>query len=687
MSMETTKKVTASHLQRGAFLYVRQSSPRQVLENIESTERQYALQQRALALGWITNQITIIDNDQGLSGESAADREGFQKLVTEVSLGRAGIVLGLEVSRLARNCADWHRLLEICGLTDTLILDEDGIYDPADFNDRLLLGLKGEMSAAELHVIRARLRGGLLNKAKRGELTLRLPVGLAYDDAGRVVLDPDQQVQQAFRMLFETFRRVGTAFGVVRVFCQQGLRFPGGGAASGERKWGELEHYQVIRILRNPRYAGAYFYGRTKHRKRVAGRGTVCSRLPREQWHTLILDAHPGYISWQGYEENLRRLSENAQIRGVAHRRCPPREGPALLQGLVLCGRCGGGMTVSYRYRKDRLVPNYCCTGRKTADQILHGSCQRILGTNIDQAVGDLLVEVVNPVALDVTLAVQCELQARWEETDRLRRTQVERARYEAELARRRFLRVDPDNRLVAASLESDWNEKLRALAEAEQHYERQRQHDGRNLDSSQRQQILSIATDFPRLWRDPNTPHRERKRMIRLLIEDVTLRKADQIEVSVRFRGGINKTFSLPRPLSYCQTRKHRPEVIAETDRLLDDHNYREIATILNKKGYKTGDGIDFDAASVGRIRIAYGLKDRHQRLRDRGLLTRKEIAARLKVSVGTVRRWQHRGLIRVHAFGDHNCCLYDDPGLASPKKDKHLGEHSIYREVQCEA
>lgn len=685
--METTKKVTASHLQRTAFLYIRQSSPRQVLENIESTERQYALQQRAVALGWTMSQITVVDSDQGQSGETAADREGFQKLVTEVGMGRAGIVLGLEVSRLARNCADWHRLLEICGLTDTLILDEDGIYDPADFNDRLLLGLKGEMSAAELHVIRSRLRGGLLNKAKRGELAMRLPLGLAYDDAGRVVLDPDQQVQQAFRLLFETFRRVGSAFGVVRVFCQQGLGFPRGGAAPGEWKWGELEHHQVLRTLRNPRYAGAYFYGRTKHRKKVAGRGTVCSRLPREQWHTLILDAHPGYISWQEYEENLRRLSENVQTHGVAHRRCPPREGPALLQGLVVCGRCGGRMTVSYHYRKDRLAPYYWCAGRKEADQVLHGECQRIGGTNIDQAIGDLLVEVVNPLALDVTLAVQCELETRWEETDRLRRTQVERARYEAELARRRFLRVDPDNRLVAASLESDWNEKLRAFAEAEQHYERQRQRDDQSLDPSQRQQILSLATDFPRLWRDPNTPHRERKRMVRLLIEDVTLRKADQIEVCVRFRGGINKTFSLPRPLNYVQSRKHSSEVIAEIDRLLDYHNYGEIATILNRKGYKTGGGVDFDAATVSRIRLAYGLKDRYQRLRDRGLLTLSEIADKLKVSVGTIRRWQHRGLLRIHAYDDQNCCLYEDPGSAGPKKDRCLGKHSIYKEVQCEA
>jgi len=325
-----------------------------------------------------------------------------------------------------------------------------------------------------------------------------LPLGLAYDDAGRVILDPDQQVQQAFRLLFETFRRVGTAFGVVRVFCQQALRFPRGGSTPEELQWGELEHHQVLRILRNPRYAGAYFFGRTRHRKKIEGRGTVFTRLPREQWHTLIVDAHPGYISWEEYEENQRRLKENAQTCGVTHRQCPPREGPALLQGLVVCGRCGGRMTVFYHSRQGLLLPYYRCLGRKDSDVILHGECQNIAGSRIDEAVGELLVETVNPLALEVTLAVQQELEVRWEEMDRLRRAQVDRARYEAELARRRFLRVDPDNRFVAASLEADWNEKLRSLSEAEQDYQRQCEHDSHISGYAQRQQIFSLASDFP---------------------------------------------------------------------------------------------------------------------------------------------------------------------------------------------
>jgi len=635
------------------------------------------------------SQIIVIDNDQGQSGDTAADREGFQKLVMEVSMGRAGIVLGLEVSRLARNCADWHRLLEICGLTDTLILDEDGIYDPADFNDRLLLGLQGEMSAAELHVIRGRLRGGLLNKAKRGELAMLLPLGLAYDDAGRVVLDPDQQVQGAFRVLFETFRRVGSGFGVLRHFCRQGLLFPRGGEAPGEYKWGEPNHSQILRILRNPRYAGAYFFGRTRHRKKIEGRGTVCTHLAREQWHTLILDAHPGYISWQEYEENQRRLNENAQTGAMSHRRSPPREGPALLQGLAICGRCGGRMTVTYHHLQAGLVPDYECRGHGS-DPAVHRDCQRIPGSSIDQAIGDLLVEAVNPLALEVTLAVQRELEARWEQTDRLRRARVERTPYDAELARRRFLRVDPDNRLVAASLESDWNEKLRTLAEAEQHYERQVQQDGKILDPDQRQQILSLAGDFPRLWRDPSTPHRERKRMVRLLIEDVTLRKAEQIEVSVRFRGGVNKVLSLARPINYFESRKHSSAGIAEIDQLLDHYNHGEIANILNSKGYRTGPGVNFDGAAVCRIRRSYSLKSRYQRLRDRGLLTLSEIAEKLRVSDNTIRRWQERGLIQAYVYDDHNNRLYEDPGPIGPKngrRRRRLVEHTMHEEVQCEA
>jgi DNA invertase Pin-like site-specific DNA recombinase len=665
MNAEPSQKITATHLKRSAFLYVRQSTPRQVLEHTESTARQYALRQRAVRLGWQEEQVIVIDSDLGRSGASAADREGFQKLVTEVSMGRAGIVLGLEVSRLARNSTDWHRLLEICAFTDTLILDEDGIYDPTLFNDRLLLGLKGTMSEAELHLIRARMRGGLLNKAKRGELTTGLPCGFVYDDQHRVVLDPDQQIQRAIRCVFETFRLVGSAFAVAKTFRQEGLKFPHLIRERGnpaEVTWGDASHRSVTRILRNPRYAGAYFYGRTRFRKKPGG-GRCTQPVARQDWHTLILDAHAGYITWQEYEENLRRLQENARLQG-ADKRSAVREGPSLLQGLLICGICGTHMTVKYHQRRQGLTPNYSCAGPH-ADRMKKGYCQSISGQGLDKAVAELLVEAMTPLALEVALNVQQEIQARWEEADRLRRLAVDRARYEAELSRRRFLRVDPDNRLVAASLEAEWNSKLQALSEAEHHYERQRQADQAQLSEKQREQILALATDFPQLWSDPATANRERKRMVRLLIEDITVRKDIQIQLQIRFRGGMSKTLMLPAPQRYCQARKQNPEMVAEMDWLLEDNNYRDVARILNEKGFKTGDGLPLTPLGVGYIRSAYGLKCRFDRLRERGMLTPAEIARKYGVSADKVWRWRRTGLLRAHSYSDQDRCLYEDPGL----------------------
>ena len=478
MMNDAHQKVTPRHLRRAAYLYVRQSTLRQVLENTESTARQYALRQRAVALGWSQEQVIVIDSDQGQSGASATGRDGFQRLVSDVGLGRAGIVMGLEVSRLARNSTDWHRLLEICALTDTLILDEDGLYDPAHFNDRLLLGLKGTMSEAELHVLRARLRGGVLNKARRGELEGPLPIGFVYGADRRVRLDPDQQVQGTLRLFFETFRRTGSAMATVKAFRQQQLTFPRrahSGPQRGEVLWDALQHSRALEVLHNPRYAGAFFFGRTRQRK-SPGHGVRFETLPRDEWIALIPAAHDGYIAWDVYEDNQRRLRENSQAQGGERRKSPPREGPALLQGLVLCGVCGERMTVRYRHGQGRLWPEYVCQTNLTR----HGEplCQMLSGASIDDAIGRLLIETVTPMALEVALSVQQELQGRWEETDRLRRQQVERAHYEADLARRRFMQVDPENRLVADELEAEWNRRLRTLTTAQEEYERQRHAD-----------------------------------------------------------------------------------------------------------------------------------------------------------------------------------------------------------------
>jgi len=670
MTGDTHQKVKASHLKRDAYLYIRQSTIRQVFENTESTKRQYGLRERAVALGWPLERIHVIDSDLGQSGASAVDRAGFQQLVSEVGMGQAGIVLGLEVSRLARNSTDWHRLLEICALTDTLILDEDGIYDPAHFNDRLLLGLKGTMSEAELHVLRARLRGGIVNKARRGELWITPPVGLVYNSQGELIPDPDKQVQQSLHLLFETYRRTGSATATVKLFREQGLLFPRrlrAGPRPGELVWVQLGHSQTLRILHNPRYAGAFVFGRSRTRKKVDG-GITVTPLPRDQWDTLIPGNHGGYVSWEEYEDNQRRLREAAQANGQDRRKSPPREGPALLQGLVVCGVCGNRMTVRYHVRKGLLCPEYLCQreGIECAERI----CQRIPGVGIERAVGDILMEAMNPVVLDVALAVQEELQSRMEEADRLRQTQVERARYEAELARRRYLRVDPDNRLVADTLEADWNQKLSALDEAQREYERKRETDRVVLNEEQRATLFSLVTDFPRLWRDPHTAYRDRKRMVRLLVEDVTLTRDQKITLHIRFKGGACKTVMVPLPQNAWQQRLTRRDVVEEIDRLLDQYHDVEIAAILNEHGFRSGKGCLFSASIVARIRRNYGLKNRFDRMRQTGLLTVKEMATVLAVSQGTVKTWKNHGMLAAHAYNDRDEYLYERPADNPPRK-----------------
>jgi DNA invertase Pin-like site-specific DNA recombinase len=640
-----------------------------VFENTESTIRQYDLRQRAVALGWPVEQIIVIDNDLGQSAATAVDREGFQKLVTEVSLGRAGIVLGLEVSRLARNSTDWHRLLEICALTDTLILDEDGIYDPSHFNDRLLLGLKGTMSEAELHVIRARLQGGILNKARRGELQCPLPVGLIYNAEGRPILDPDKQVQESIRFFFDTFCRTGSACAVVKAFRQKQLLFPRRlkiGPNKGDLIWAELIHSRTLCILHNPRYAGAFVYGRHRTRAKVDG-STSYTKLPREQW-TLFKDVHPGYISWQQYEENLRRLQENAHANGQDRRKGPPREGPALLQGLAVCGICGSRMTVRYHVRRTKLVPEYFCQ-RDGADHIV-SQCQHVFGEHVDEAVGRLLIETVTPLALEVTLTVQQEIQARFDEVDRLRKKAVERARYEADAAQRRYLHVDPANRLVADSLEADWNNKLRALNAAQQQYEERRQNDRIAISDQQRASIAALAHDFPRLWQNPKTPDRERKRLVRLLLDDVTLVQNDEITAHIRFKGGITKTLTLPRPLNAWEAKKTPAALVIEVDHLLDQHTEKEIAGILNERGLRAWEGKLFHSRVVAQIRRTYQLKSRYDRLREKGLLTIEEMADRLKLTPIHVRIWRDHGLLQAYLVSDKNLFLYEDPGPDPPRK-----------------
>jgi DNA invertase Pin-like site-specific DNA recombinase len=676
MVSQAHQKVTREHLQRNAYLYVRQSSPRQIRMNQESTKRQYALRQRAVELGWPSERIVTIDGDQGQSGVSAADRKGFQQLVAEVGMGKAGIVLGLEVSRLARNNADWHRLLEISGLARTLILDEDGLYDPCDFNDRLLLGLKGTMSEAEIHILQARLRGGALSKAQRGDLYLPLPIGFVYGKDNSAVFDPDKQVQQSVRLLFQTHRRVGSARGVAVYFKQQGLLFPWRpyGKDNEPLEWRGLYAARVVNLLHNPVYTGAYAYGRshmTMHADGTLGR----TMLPPEQWKVLIKDVHEGYISWEEYERNRTLLLSRARsIGGLDRRHGPPREGCALLQGLVICGVCGRHMSTRYGYRKgdNRVVPKYSCT--RAQDKWADGGCQYITGDGIDDAVGKLLMDSVTPLTLEVALNVQKELQQRLQEVDTIRRQQVDRAQYEAILAQRRYMQVDPDNRLVAESLESQWNDKLCALEKAKEEYERLCREDSVAMTEQNQEEIRALATDFPRLWRSPHVAHRDRKRMIRLLIEDVTLVVGEHIAVHVRFKGGATKTLSVPRPKPYTETIRTKLEVVSAIDQLLDHHIDTEVATILNERGFRTGrDGLLFTGHKVSAIQHHYKLRSRYERLRERGLLRASEVAEKLGVCMATVWKWQKEGLLKINEYTTQRY-LFEPPANVDYQKGKRF-------------
>ena len=673
--MNESPKVQPHHLERSAYLYIRQSSMRQVIENIESTKRQYALRARATALGWSDDRIIVIDTDQGESGASAAWREGFQRLVSDVGMGCAGIVMGLEVSRLARNNADWHRLLEICALADTLILDEDGVYDPTNFNDRLVLGLKGTMSEAELHVLKARLRGGILNKVRRGEYRCSLPTGLVYDAAGNVVLDPDSQIRETIAYFFETFARVGSACQTVKVFRNEGLCFPSRLRNNEATIFRPLTASTAMRTLHNPRYAGVYAYGQRSYRRAADGKKVQRKRAPND-WLACIPNAHPGYISWDQYQDNLKLLEANGRGYELA-RASPPREGAALLQGRAVCGRCGSHLRVRYMARRGRLEAWYVCD--RAHGFSAEPNCQSMAGPPIDAAIEALVVEKMTPAAVELALQIRAEVEARHEEADQLRCRAIDRAQIEADLAQRRFMLVDPGNRLVADTLEAQWNDKLRALAKVREDRVQARQEDERLLNDAIRERLVAMTTDFKRLWADPATPNRERKRMLAHIIEDVTLIKLPAhgvTNVHVRFKGGKTQTMTTQNPKSSAQQVKTQPKIVELVDKLLDDYTHREIADLLNEQGLRPGGSVRpgrnetrFTALRVGYLVHRYALRSRYDRLQARGMLTKQEAAARLGIHEDTLVRWAQHGLVRRHAYNAH-AYLYEEPAPNLPIK-----------------
>ncbi|MBC8336799.1 MAG: recombinase family protein [Anaerolineales bacterium] len=649
-------KIQADHLERQALIYIRQSSLTQVKENVGSKERQYDLVNRAQDLGWAKEQIVVVDQDQGRSGASAEGRDGFQYLVAEVGMGQVGAVFSLEVSRLARSCIDWYRLLEICALMQTLVVDEEGVYDPSNYNDRLLLGFKGTMSEAELHWLHSRLMGGRMKKAESGQLWLLLPTGLVYNEGKEIILDVDEEVQQALRLLFEVYEEVGTAMGVVRYFRDHELRFPTRalrGPNKGDLSWGRLSRSRVLSVLHNPLYAGAYAYGRSEQRVQTRpGESRPVKRIVRhakpEDWKVLIVDAHPGYISWERYLRNQQQLKDNHSDWGAG--RGAVREGMALLQGIVVCGKCGRRMTV--RYIEDGKTPVYRC--RAANHQYGEPTCQTIRGNRIDAKVSDLFLEVMTPAQMSVSLQAMEQIEVRTRQIEQQWKLRIERAGYEADLARRRYCAVDPENRLVVRNLERDWNEKLAKVERLEREYDTRPKPSRLIANSEERERILNLAGDLQSVWNAATTTNAERKQLLRCLLQDITLTQGeDDIHVGVRWQTEALSDFKVPRPKPIYETQCTAAAVIDCVRELASTHTDIQIAKMLNDEGHTTGVGLTFTRRRVHRVRVKYEIPTGCPEMpianmngqRGDGRYSSKTAAKLLNVSIGAISQWSKSG------------------------------------------
>jgi len=648
-------KIRGSHLERTALVYLRQSTPSQVEYNRESTARQYALAERACQLGWSKERVVIIDEDLGLSGSTTDKRSGFARLTSEVALAHVGIVLGLEVSRLARNNADWYRLLELCGVTDTLIGDNDGVYHPALFNDRLLLGLKGTMSEAELHIIRARLDGGIRNKAARGELRRGLPVGFVWGEQdGEVLFHPDEAVTGAIRTVFERFAEFGSARRVWLWFRSEGLSFPlqtMPAGMPGPIRWVSPTYHALHQILTNPVYAGAYTYGKTKYERYVDSQGMVRKRmrhLPMEQWSVLIRDHHPGFIDWATFEANQARLNSNTRPQ-PHHAGGAVKEGSALLQGLATCGHCGRRLHVHYRGRNS--APGYHCAGK----DLVQGRgvyCLTIGGRAIEEAVTDAFLQAITPAAIEATRLSVEQLQANHDAALSQWRLEVERARYEAERAERRYRTVEPENRLVARGLETEWENRLRDLAAAETELRRREQQRPSSMSPEQLQVIKNLGSDIRKVWDAPTTTSRDRKELLRALLEEVILnlkRAEGRAHLTLRWRGGAFTTLDVAVPRFQPMGPRTDEDTISLLRRLAALYPDEVIAGILNRQGRKTATGERFTANQVGSLRRYRGIPRFQPPATppDGELVSIRKAAQILGMNTSSIHRWLADGFI----------------------------------------
>lgn len=650
---QRSTKIIDTHLQRIAYVYLRQSSMGQVRNHRESTERQYALQELARNFGWPVARIKVLDGDLGKSGTSTTDREDFKTLVADVSLGKAGAVLAIEASRLARSNADWHRLIEICGITGTLIIDEDGCYDPCDFNDGLLLGLKGTMAQAELHFIRARLQGNKLNKARKGELRFPLPVGYVFDELNCIVKDLDAQVRSSINLVFDYFQQCGTAYGVVQRFARENLDFPKrsyGGTWAGKLHWGRLTDARVTAILKNPSYAGVYAFGRYRSIKEILENGEVRSRIscmPEENWLVNLRDHHDGYVTFEQYTNNLEQLSRNQTNGKEMVLSGPAREGLALLQGLLICGCCGRRLTPRYQ-GNGGIYPTYQCNWRKR-EGLSTKACLTVQCPPLDGSIEQRVLDVLSSEQIQLGIHASEIVSQRHEQIDAQWKMRLQRAEYETALAQRRYEQVDPNNRLVAATLEQRWNDALIELQDVKDQIDRLQQQ-SRRLTAQQRDEVLQLARNLPAHWHNTATAWKEKKRILKLLISDITVRKPEPriALLQVRWQGGVCEELRVELPRAVADRWRHDDaliERVRELARTLDD---AAIAARFNDEGLRTNKENCFTIKSIKWIRHKHNIPRADDR--KAGELTVKEAAERLGVRPGVIYYWIDKGLIPGH-------------------------------------
>jgi DNA invertase Pin-like site-specific DNA recombinase len=651
------KKISGRHYERLAVVYVRQSSVHQVQRHQESTQLQYSLVSHAERLGWPRERVAVIDDDLGVSGASSEGRLGFQRLLSEVALDHVGVILGVEMSRLARSCKDWYQLLELCALFGTLICDLDGLHDPACYNDRLLLGLKGTMSEAELHILRQRLWQGALQKARRGELPSKGPIGYVRA-SGQLVMDPDEQARSVVRLVFEQFDRLGTMNAVLRHLVANDIRLPvrvAAGPGKGQLEWRRPNQTALQSMLTHPIYAGAYVYGRTCQSKRARQQKRPC-RLPRGEWLVLLRDRHPAYISWQQFEANQVRLEQN---RSRYASRCSVRRGPALLAGLVVCGRCGRRLRTQYGGRASK--PRYNCSANRSC----YGEplCQSVAARALDDEVVRLTLQALQPSALDVSLQVASDIQNQREEAEQRWRQRLERAAYEAERTARQYHAVEPENRLVARTLEAAWEASLRAQREVQEQHERFLTEQPKLLTAEEQERIRRLAADVPSLWHAASTTDADRKEILREVIERVVVNvrgESEWVDAKVHWAGGHQSCTRFRRPVLRFDQLSTWPQLLQRLRDLLRGRlSVPQIAAKLNEEGLRTADGTPFSEGCVRMLMLRQGLRSARNRAHPTPPLkkhewTIAELAMKLQVGYGTVIRWIHEKRLKGRKLED---------------------------------